>query len=350
VSLLAIILAACGGSTPTATQPAPRRAVNVSPQPTASPVAESLKITRPGAPAPGGATGASAPSLRLPSDGQQIVVVDSTEGQGVWVRRQPAGDPLQVWPDGAPMLVIGEDRFADGRTWRNVATLDGETGWVAADFLVTADPAVLAAALSSVPESSGRSATAAPSGAPGLQARTAGSQTTAAAAQAAPPAVKPAAGVGQPATQAAVAAGPAAAGQPEPTPVPTATPIRAPAGAKSIDAGSTTLALAGSEHGLPIKIGNRPRDGMELVAVNVSVTNRDDVPFALYRGSFRLALSDRSRVEPLAGGTAPIPYSAEVSPGEQFQGSLTFEVPVGTRIDSLVWAPERDVAYALSVQ
>jgi hypothetical protein len=31
------------------------------------------------------------------------------------------------------------------------------------------------------------------------------------------------------------------------------------------------------------------------------------------------------------------------------EGSLTFEVPSGTRVDELIWAPERDVAYSLGI-
>jgi hypothetical protein len=100
---------------------------------------------------------------------------------------------------------------------------------------------------------------------------------------------------------------------------------------------------------MPIKIVNRPRDGMELAAVQVRIANGGDAPLAVYRGAFRLALSDRTRVEPLAGGQSPLPYSASVAPGEELEGWLTFEVPTGTRIDSLVWSPERDVSYALGI-
>jgi hypothetical protein len=110
-----------------------------------------------------------------------------------------------------------------------------------------------------------------------------------------------------------------------------------------------TLTIVGTERGLPITIGSRPRTGMELMAVRVTVANRDAEPFALYRGSFRLALSDRSRVEALAGGDEPLPYSGTVEPGGQVEGSLTFEVPIGTRVDALIWAPERDVTYSISI-
>jgi hypothetical protein len=109
------------------------------------------------------------------------------------------------------------------------------------------------------------------------------------------------------------------------------------------------VAVVGSQHAVPIQIGNRPRAGMELLSVQVKVTNRDAAPFALYRGSFRLALSDRICAEPPAGGESPLPYSASGEPGGEIEGSLTFEIPVGTRVDGLVWAPERDVAYSLAI-
>jgi hypothetical protein len=141
----------------------------------------------------------------------------------------------------------------------------------------------------------------------------------------------------------------AATPQPTSTQPPTATPIKAPSGATSIDVGDAVMSVAGVEKGTPSKIGNRPRSGMELLSIHVTVANDGDHPFALYRGAFRLALSDRSRLEPLDGGVSPLPYSAEIAPGDQLEGALVFEVPTGTRIDALVWAPDRDAAYSLSV-
>ena len=262
------------------------------------------------------------------------------------------------------MLVVGEDRYAEGRNWRNVQTLDGQTGWVAADFLAPTDPSALALAASSLSEHAGgpRDASSRP---PEPQARLATAQSIPPAALPAPAppqtvaraASKPAsAAVSQPAPAQPTAAQPVAAAAPATTtpvpaatPLPTATPIRAPAGARSIAVGQTTMAVAATQRGLPIQIGNRPRDGMELISVTVKVTNREATPFALYRGAFRLALSDRARAEPLAGGESPLPYSATIEPGGELEGSLTFEIPVGTRVDGLVWAPERDVAYSLGI-
>src|SRR5438128_2741100 len=99
--MLVVATACTGGAGSAPAAPAvQRKVVSVSTSPAASPMIVST----------GGSSAAqAASSLRSPTDGQQFVMVDSTDGQGVWVRRQPAGEPLRVWPDGAPMLLVGED-------------------------------------------------------------------------------------------------------------------------------------------------------------------------------------------------------------------------------------------------
>jgi hypothetical protein len=342
-----------------------RWAVTTASAPAASPIVVTASSGRPDAPAALNNSSAAGPAaqLRLPSDGAQIVTVDSTDGEGVWVRRQPAGEPMRVWSDGSPMLIVGEDQFADGRAWRNVSTLDGQTGWVAADFVTVADPAIVAAGIAGLDELMRGGGGLATSG--HLQARVAvGADTTPTPAQPAAPPGQPTSApsatakpqqvafIGQSTVPQTATATSAATATPQPTATtaPTATPIKATAGATSIDVGQTKMAVASVERGIAGKIGNRPRSGMELLAVKVRVTNRGDSPFALYRGAFRLALSDRTRVEPLAGGPSPLPYSAEVPPGGVLEGSLTFEVPTGTRVDALIWAPDRDAAYSLTLQ
>lgn len=363
LGLALVTLAACATPAPTGALPSPtplqRRPATGSPKAGASPIAI---VANPLGRGPGAsASPASVASvLRLPSDGQQIVVVDSTGGEGVWVRRSPAGEPLRVWPDGSPMLVIGEDQSAGGRVWRQVATLDGETGWAAAEYLLVADPAMLAALAPSLDALLAPHAATRPPD-PNLQARVP-------VAEQAPPARIVVAATPTPrmlarATQrlpagsqtqnasagSGAAGGPTATPVPTATPLPTATPIKAPPGATTLEATDTVLTILGSERGLPIQIGSRPRDGMELLAVRVKVANRGATPYPLYRGAFRLALSDRTRAEPLAGGDTPMPYSAAVEAGGDLQATLTFEVPIGTRVDGLIWAPERDVTYSLGI-
>lgn len=92
----------------------------------------------------------ASPGLRLPSERQSVMVVEGSGGAGLWVRREPGGQPMSVWPEGAPMLLTGADADTAGRLWRQVRTLDGETGWAAAEYLTEVDPKVVAAALASV--------------------------------------------------------------------------------------------------------------------------------------------------------------------------------------------------------
>ena len=54
------------------------------------------------------------------------------------LRAEPstAGARLRGLAEGAELEVVGPDRAADGRTWRNVRDpSDGTQGWVAGDFL-----------------------------------------------------------------------------------------------------------------------------------------------------------------------------------------------------------------------
>ncbi|MDA8219690.1 MAG: hypothetical protein M0Z94_18995 [Dehalococcoidales bacterium] len=65
------------------------------------------------------------------------LVVGNTGGDGVVIRKEPgSGEVIKGWADGTAMLVVGDDREAAGRTWKNVKDPDGNEGWVAADFLV----------------------------------------------------------------------------------------------------------------------------------------------------------------------------------------------------------------------
>jgi hypothetical protein len=72
-----------------------------------------------------------------------IAIVVNTSGHGVWLRRDPAGEGLGVWPDGAPMTIVGPIRAAAGRDWRQVRAPDGQVGWVAAELLAGSNDAAL---------------------------------------------------------------------------------------------------------------------------------------------------------------------------------------------------------------
>ena len=64
-----------------------------------------------------------------------------TEGQGANLRVEPGtGAPrVKTIREGVELEVVGPDRTADGRVWRNVRDpADGASGWVAAEFVAPA--------------------------------------------------------------------------------------------------------------------------------------------------------------------------------------------------------------------
>ena len=79
------------------------------------------------------------PTVRAALAGPTVVLVQGTGGTGIWMRREPGGARLKVWPEGAPLLVIGPDQVVDGQTWRQVRAVDGQAGWVSADYLSEVD-------------------------------------------------------------------------------------------------------------------------------------------------------------------------------------------------------------------
>jgi hypothetical protein len=69
------------------------------------------------------------------------VRIANTEGQGANLRAEPSASAprIKTLRDGAELEIVGPDRPADGRTWRNVRDpSDGASGWVAAEVLVAA--------------------------------------------------------------------------------------------------------------------------------------------------------------------------------------------------------------------
>lgn len=70
-----------------------------------------------------------------------LAMVRGTNGQGLWVRTDPAGEPVMVAAEGARLTLGGEACLADGRWWMQVQTQAGQTGWAAIDYLVPADEA-----------------------------------------------------------------------------------------------------------------------------------------------------------------------------------------------------------------
>jgi hypothetical protein len=66
-------------------------------------------------------------------------MVANTDGEGVFLRRTPSmDDRLEPYEDGTRMRVIGPDREAEGRRWKQVLVENGPSGWVPAEFLIPA--------------------------------------------------------------------------------------------------------------------------------------------------------------------------------------------------------------------
>jgi hypothetical protein len=63
-----------------------------------------------------------------------LVVTGS--GQGLFLRAEPGqGAIIRAYPDGARVVPLGETRELEGRRWLKVRAPDGETGWMAAEYL-----------------------------------------------------------------------------------------------------------------------------------------------------------------------------------------------------------------------
>ena len=63
--------------------------------------------------------------------------VINTGVEGLFLRPQPntVDVPLETLPEGTVITQIGEDSVQPDRTWKNVQSPTGQTGWVAAEYL-----------------------------------------------------------------------------------------------------------------------------------------------------------------------------------------------------------------------
>jgi hypothetical protein len=85
----------------------------------------------PGAPAPSGST-------TRQSTGEKVRVINA-EGGSVNMRAEPSttAEVVTQVAEGATLDVVGPNRDAEGRTWRNVQTGDRKAGWIASTFVET---------------------------------------------------------------------------------------------------------------------------------------------------------------------------------------------------------------------
>lgn len=76
---------------------------------------------------------ATAPPATATATRQQFVVT-GTAGEGIVLRRTPAGERIDVYREGSRLEQLGPERGVDGVTWHYVRASDGAEGWVAAQY------------------------------------------------------------------------------------------------------------------------------------------------------------------------------------------------------------------------
>ena len=140
LSLVVLLLVVTGGCAPVA---AP---VSSSPDVTAERQASAPTLM--GEPSPTQGTmpltaAAPEPTVTAPASATPAAValetirVVGTEGQGLRLRGEASflGSSVRTLPEGASLEVVGPDRQAEGRSWRQVRDpSDGALGWVAAEY------------------------------------------------------------------------------------------------------------------------------------------------------------------------------------------------------------------------
>jgi poly-gamma-glutamate capsule biosynthesis protein CapA/YwtB (metallophosphatase superfamily) len=74
-----------------------------------------------------------------PAGPERVRVATGVDGANLRAEPDPSAPRVKAVPEGADLEVLGADREAAGRTWRNVRDpADGASGWIAADLLAPA--------------------------------------------------------------------------------------------------------------------------------------------------------------------------------------------------------------------
>jgi len=159
LGMLVLIGSACslgsGGST-AAEAPAASPTTLPPPKPFTSPEPELAGSPSPG-PVPGAIlpiTQPGAPAASPPPAAEERVRVANTGGTGANMRAEAAttGALVRTVPEGTELVVIGPDKDAGGRHWRNVRDAgSGASGWIVGDFLSAVASAPLPAQASPTP-------------------------------------------------------------------------------------------------------------------------------------------------------------------------------------------------------
>jgi hypothetical protein len=90
---------------------------------------------------PAAAPTSAIPAVLADADSTTKLLVTNVGTDGLSLRRSPGvGQRIKVWPDGSALTDLGETAEQSGKTWRRVRDPEGNEGWAAADFLVTASP------------------------------------------------------------------------------------------------------------------------------------------------------------------------------------------------------------------
>ena len=256
-----------------------------------------------GAPAPStGSSSAAAPpsgssTTARQATGERVRVVNA-EGGSVNMRAEPStsADVVTQVAEGSTLDIVGANRDADGRTWRNVQTSDRKAGWIASTFLETISAPPAAPSPSPLPRAA--SATPTPD-------------------------------ASQPAASAATGASTEATAEASPSPSPSATTQTAAAPAAAGSGGANTF--RGSGNGLEVEGFIRElslSSGKQQVKVKVTRGGGGvgdafvDVTARLDANRFRAIKIDKTNQD----GYTEIEFDMEGPPG-------TYEVIIDVKTD-----------------
>lgn len=144
-ALAAVVLRRIDPRYASARAPTTTRSLNTQQPSSGSSSPSSSSSSSPGSSRTSATTPSSSTSTSQPSGGKigQRLRVAKTDGQGLRLRREPSTSApvATVLPEGTLLDIIGEDRQAGGRTWKNVRSPGALTGWVAGEYTVSATAA-----------------------------------------------------------------------------------------------------------------------------------------------------------------------------------------------------------------
>lgn len=158
ILLCAVFIAACQSAPPTrAATTAPTRVVAVATntaQPTATATSQpTATVTNTPPPTATPTVVETATPTATPTPAAREVYVNSDNGLNVRANPSSTATVLRTLNPGTPLTAIGAANppDANGIAWQNVRTVDGQTGWVAAQFLSETQPVAVAPTATPLP-------------------------------------------------------------------------------------------------------------------------------------------------------------------------------------------------------